>query len=141
MIYSKLDFVLLRCAGPGDIIALMGIAVQLKLDVFLYLPPHDDAQKWNANVHYKSLQFREAVALKKKPTIYLVIRGGHFKCLASASTAPTAKQAFSVLDLLQAETDPATSKYAFIDSQNGRPVCPKCVHISVIDPVAHIACV
>jgi hypothetical protein len=100
-----------HCSGPGDVIALMGIAVQLKLDVFLFLPPHDDAQKWNANLQYKSLQFREAVALKKKPTIYLVIRGGHFKCLASATTAPTAKQAFSVLDMLQSDTDPATSKY------------------------------
>jgi hypothetical protein len=51
------------------------------------------------------------VALKTKPTIYLVIRGDHFKCLASATTAPTAKQAFSVLDLLQSDTEPATSKY------------------------------
>jgi hypothetical protein len=99
-------------SGPGDIIALMGIAVQLAIDIFCYVPPHDDAQKWNANLHYKSMQFREATALKKKPCIYLVIRGGHFKSLASATTAPSNKQSFSVMDLFHTDTDPATSKYA-----------------------------
>jgi hypothetical protein len=104
------------CSGPGDIVAVMGIAVSLRMDIYLYLPPHDDAQKWSANVHYKSLQFRCATALRNKPCIYLVIRGGHFKALAAATSAPNPKQSFTVMDLFQTEVDPATSKCADVCS-------------------------
>jgi hypothetical protein len=97
--------------APGDIIAMMGLAVKLCLDVFCYVPPHDDAEKWNANTHYKSMQFRCSTKLQKRPCVYLVIRSGHFKALATATTAPSSKHTFSVLDLFQTEKDPATSKY------------------------------
>jgi hypothetical protein len=36
--------------------------------------------------------------------------GGHFKALAVPSIIPTSKQAFTVMDLLQSQLDPATSK-------------------------------
>jgi hypothetical protein len=94
-------------------------------------------------VHCKSLQFREAVALKNKPTIYLVIRSGVFECLPSASTVPTAKEAFSVMDVLQAETNPVAGECDSIDSHNHlhiTPVCPKCVQIFMTSPVAYIVC-
>jgi hypothetical protein len=100
----------LYTSGPGDIIALMGIAVHLKLDVICYVPPHDDAQKWNANIVYKSLQFRCCTELRRKTSIFLVIRGGHFKALAAPSIATSTKHVFTVMDLLQSQTDPATSK-------------------------------
>jgi hypothetical protein len=88
----------------------MGIAVEAKLDVYCYVPPHDDAQKWSANIVYKSMQFRCCTELRRKTMIYMVIRGGHFKALATPSILPTTKQAFTVMDLLQSESDPATSK-------------------------------
>jgi hypothetical protein len=88
----------------------MGIAVETKLDVYCYVPPHDDAQKWSANIVYKSMQFRCCTELREKTMIYLVIRGGHFKALATPSILPTTKQALTVMDLLQSELDPATSK-------------------------------
>lgn len=54
-------------------IAVMGIAESLKVDVYCYVPPHDDAEKWNANMHYKSMQYMCATELRARPCIYLVI--------------------------------------------------------------------
>jgi hypothetical protein len=59
--------------GPGDIIALMGIAVETKLDVYCYVPPHDDAQKWSANIVYKCMQFRCCTELRKKAMVYWLL--------------------------------------------------------------------
>jgi hypothetical protein len=56
----------LYTTGPGDIIALMGIAVETKLDVYCYVPLHDDAQKWSSNIVYKRMQFRVARSCERK---------------------------------------------------------------------------
>jgi hypothetical protein len=100
-----------RSGAPGDIIAVMAIAVELAVDIFCHVPPHDEAEKWNANLHYRCMQFRCSTALRKKPCIYLVLRGGHFKALASATTAPKPSHAYNVMELFKEDTDPATAAY------------------------------
>lgn len=97
-------------SGPGDMLAVLGLAVALKVDVYCYVPPHDDAEKWRTGLHYRSMQFLCSTANTRKPTVYLVIRCGHFKALSAASSAPKKSHAHSVLDLFQTATDPATNR-------------------------------
>jgi hypothetical protein len=97
-------------SGPGDVLAVMGLAVMLRRDVYLFVPPHDDAEKWHASTHYKCMQFLCATQLQKRPCIYLVLRSGHFKALTHQTKAPKKEYSFSVLDLFDTSTDPVTSK-------------------------------
>lgn len=100
-------------SGPGDLIAVMGLAVSLKVDLYWYVPPHNDTEKWASNLAYKCMQYHCAVQIRLKPCILLVIRGGHFKALSTPSTAIKKAQGHSVLDLFKPDTDAATSKYEF----------------------------
>lgn len=97
-------------SGPRDMLAVLGLAVALKVDVFCYVPPHDDAEKWRTGLHYRSMQFLCSTVNSKKLNIYLVIRGGHFKALSAASTPPKKAHAHSVLDLFRTATHPATNR-------------------------------
>lgn len=101
----------------------MGIAVALKLKVYCYVQPHDDAEKWGSTIHYRSMQLIGSAALSKKPCIYLVIRGGHFKALSAMSKPPAAQYAHSVLDLFNKDLDPATRKCVSCDSLCAPPAC------------------
>ena len=95
---------------------MLGLAVALKVDLHCYVPPHDDAEKWPANLLYQSMQFLCSTGLRKKQCIYLVIRGGHFEALSTPSVAPrkwhthTHTHTHTVMDLFASDVDSATSK-------------------------------
>jgi hypothetical protein len=96
-------------AGPGDSIALMGLATQCGVNIYLFVPPKD-AVKPTASCIQRCVPFMGASSIRTPPTLHMTIANGHFTAL----TNPTKKfvspnKMFGVDDFMREGFDPATA--------------------------------
>lgn len=90
------------------------MAVSLKVNISIFVPPKDEAAL-TARTAYKASVTKGSYAARSPPTVYLVIRNGHFKALSKPDSSQSKNfGTYNVLDLMRDDICMATNKYVLI---------------------------